>query len=220
MRIAILGSGLMGSALGTVWARVGHDVAFSYSRDPAKLRSLAREAGGQSTASPPNDAVRAAEVVLVSVPWHHLDDALHAAGGGQAFAGKVVVTCSLPMLADDSDLAIGHETSGAEELARRLPDARVIAAFNTVPSELIRTELLQTLGDRHDRPNVVISGDDAMAKATVTSLARDAGFAPIDAGALRVSRWIEPFGLLVGQLAYAQDLGSALGYRFVRAHQP
>ena len=215
MQIAILGSGLMGSALGAVWARAGHAIAFSYSRDRAKLDAVARDAGRDARAASPNDAVRDADVVLVSVPWHRLDDALAAAGGPGAFAKKIVVSCSLPMLADDSDLAIGHQTSGAEELARRLPSARVVAAFNTIPSEIIHPELLRAAAERGEEPQVLICGDDDAAKDVAATLAGDAGFIPVDAGPLRVSRWMEPFGLLVGQLAYTQDLGPALGYRFL-----
>lgn len=217
MRIAILGSGLMGSALGAAWARAGHTVAFSYSRDPAKLDALARDAGDKASAARPNEAVRDAEVVLVSVPWHRLDDALAAAGGAGLFAKKVVVSCSLPMLPDDSDLAIAHETSGAETLATKLPGARVVSAFNTIPSELIRAELLMRAG-RREQPQVVICGDDASAKDVAARLAGDIGFTPVDAGPLRVSRYAEPFALLVAQLAYSQDLGPALGYRFLPEH--
>jgi predicted dinucleotide-binding enzyme len=217
VHIAILGSGLMGSALGSLWARAGHNIDFSYSRDRKKLQALARGAGSRAKASAPNEAVRAAEVVLVSVPWHRMDDALAAAGAPDAFSRKVVVTCSLPMLADDSDLALGHDTSGAEELARRVPGARIVVAFNTIPSEIMRPELLRAAAERGEKPAVVICGDDATAKVTAASLAMDAGFDPVNAGPLRASRWIEPFGLLIGQLAYAQHLGPELGYRFIRA---
>lgn len=228
MRIAILGSGLMGSALGAVWARAGHVVTFSYSRDNAKLEGLARDADNKARALAPNEAIRDAEVVLVSVPWHHLDDAIAAAGGPEAFANRVVVTCTLPMRPDDSDLAIGHDTSGAEALAQRLPSGRVVAAFNTIPSELIRDheEQMARLARRDsggfaaigvEQPQVVICGDDVQAKDRAATLATDAGFTPVDAGPLRVSRWIEPFALLVAQLAYSQDLGPALGYRFLPA---
>lgn len=202
----------MGSALGTAWARAGHTVAFSYSRDKAKLEALARDAAQDAAAMEPNDAVRASELVLVSIPWHRLDDALGAAGGTAAFSNRIVLTCSLPMLADDSDLAIGHQSSGAEELARRLPGARIVAAFNTIPSELIAGAGAR---GESERAQVVICGDDTAAKDVVATLSWDAGFTPVDAGALRVSRWVEPFGLLVGQLAYAQELGPALGYQFL-----
>ena len=204
----------MGSALGTAWARAGHSVAFTYSRDRAKLDELARAAGNGAIAAEPNEAVPACDVVLVSVPWHRLDDAITAAGGADAFATRIVITCSLPMLPDDSDLAVAHDSSGVEELARRLPGARVVAAFNTIPSELIRPPLLEV--PSAERPEVLICGDDRRANDVAATLARDAGFTPVHAGALRVSRWVEPFGLVVGQLAYAQELGPALGYRFLR----
>ena len=204
----------MGSALGTAWARAGHSVAFTYSRDRAKLEQLAKTAGNGVIAAEPNEVVPESEVVLVSVPWHRLDDALSAAGGDEALADKAVITCSLPMRTDDSDLAIAHDSSGAEELARRLPGARVVAAFNTIPSELIRPPLLEV--PAAERPEVLICGDDRRANNVAATLARDAGFTPVHAGALRVSRWVEPFGLVVGQLAYAQGLGPALGYRFLQ----
>jgi|GEM_PF-174699 predicted dinucleotide-binding enzyme len=213
MLITILGSGLMGSALGTAWARAGHSVAFTYSRDRAKLDQLARSAGNSAIAAAPNETVPECEVVLVSVPWHRLDDALETAGGADAFANKTVVTCSLPMRPDDSDLAIAHDTSGAEELARRLPGARVVAAFNTIPSELIRPPLFDIASS--ERPEVLICGDDRRANDVADTLARDAGFTPVHVGRLRMSRWVEPFGLVVGQLAYAQERGPALGYRFL-----
>ena len=204
----------MGSALGTAWARAGHSVAFTYSRDFAKLEQLARAAGNGAVAAKPNEVVHHSEVVLVSVPWHRLDDALAVAGGADAFATKIVVTCSLPMLPDDSDLAVAHDSSGAEELARRLPGARVVAAFNTIPSELIRPPLLEV--DSAERPEVLICSNDLRAKDVAATLARDAGFTPVQAGSLRVSRWVEPFGLVVAQLAYAQERGPALGYRFLQ----
>ena len=215
MRIAVLGSGLMGSALGKLFAHGGHQVAFSYSRDQAKLDALAREAGKSAIVAAPDAAVSASEIVLVSVPWHRIDDALRAAGGPGAFTNKVVLTCSLPMLPDDSDLALAHHTSGAEELARRLPTAGIVAAFNTIPSEVLRVELIAAAIERSGRPHVVMCGDNHDAKLLVSRLAGDIGFHAIDAGSLRVARWMEPFGLLVGQLAYAQELGPELAYRFI-----
>jgi predicted dinucleotide-binding enzyme len=213
--IAMLGSGLMGSALGGSWARRGHTVSFSFSRDERKLRSLARNAGGQSRAASPTDAVRSSDVVVVAVPWHQLVPAIESAGGPEAFRGRTVLTCSLPMTADDADLALGHTTSGAEDLAERLPGAKVVAAFNTIPSELLHPAVLRP-GSRTARPAVVLCGDDAEAKRIVAGLARDIGLDPLDAGSLRTARWVEPFGVLVGHFAYARELGPELGYRFVR----
>ena len=133
MRIGTLGSGLMGGKLGTLFTRAGHDVVFRYARSRQKIEQLARHPGSQARAGTPGDAVRDADVVLLAVHWLRLDDVLQQAGG---VSGKVVVTCSLPMNATDTGLVVGHTNSGAEELAKRIPQARVVSAFGTVPSDV------------------------------------------------------------------------------------
>lgn len=212
MKIGIVGSGLMGSALGQAWARAGHSILYSYSRSREKLDALARRSGAGARAATVREAADEGDAVLIAVRWPTLDEVIEEAG---PLDGKVVITCSLPMTDDDSELRIGHVTSGAEELARRLPGARVIAAFNTVPSELI-TAIVDGNGPA-ERPAVVFCGDDDEAKATAAALIRDAGFDPVDAGGLRVARYMEPFGLLVGELAYSRGPTPELGYRFVTA---
>ncbi|HEY6865902.1 MAG TPA: NAD(P)-binding domain-containing protein, partial [Candidatus Eisenbacteria bacterium] len=101
MRIGILGSGLIGGKLGTLFARAGHDVVFSYARSERKLKRLAREAGGKARAGTPAEAARASEVLLLAVHWSRVDEVLKQAGD---VAGKVIVTCSLPMNADSTAL--------------------------------------------------------------------------------------------------------------------
>src|SRR3989454_5144484 len=94
MRIGILGSGLMGAKLGTIFARAGHDVVFSYARSEQKLKRLAREAQGNARAGTPAEATREADVLLLAVHWSRVDDVLKQAGG---MAGKVTLSCVLPM---------------------------------------------------------------------------------------------------------------------------
>ncbi|HET9637514.1 MAG TPA: NADPH-dependent F420 reductase [Gemmatimonadaceae bacterium] len=209
MKIGILGSGLMGGKLGTIFARAGHDVVFGYSRSAKKLQGLAREAGTKASAGTPAEAARDADVLLLAVHWSRVDDVLHQAGN---LAGKVVVTCSLPMNADDTDLVVAHTSSGAEELAKKLPNARVVAAFGTVPSEVLFA--VHERRRRKQRPSLVYIGDDARAKKIVAQLINDVGFEPIDAGPLRIARYSEPFTLLVARLAYEGVNGPALAYRF------
>jgi predicted dinucleotide-binding enzyme len=134
MRIGILGSGLMGAKLGTLFARAGHEVVFSYARSEKKLARLARDAGRSACAGTPREAARGADALLLAVHWSRLNDVLRQAGD---LSGKVIVSCSLPMNADDTALAIAHRSSGAEQLARRLPKARIVSAFNTIPSEVL-----------------------------------------------------------------------------------
>ncbi|HEY2854212.1 MAG TPA: NAD(P)-binding domain-containing protein [Gemmatimonadaceae bacterium] len=208
MRVGILGSGLMGAKLGTIFARAGHDVVFSYSKSKQKLEQLARDAGGNAVAGDPAAAARNADALLLAVHWSRVDDVLKQSGD---VSGKVIVSCSLPMNADDSALAIAHTSSGAEALATRVPMARVVSAFNTVPSEVLFS-VFETR-DREPRPSLVYCGDDKKAKDVAARLIRDVGFDPVDAGPLRIARYTEPFALLVAQLAYEGDRGPALAYR-------
>jgi hypothetical protein len=129
-------------------------------------------------------------------------------------AGKVVVTCCLPMNAANSELVIAHTSSAAETLAQKLPKAKVVCAFNTVPSEV----LFGVFEARRKavRPSLVTCGDDAGAKTVAAELIRDVGFDPVDAGPLRIARYAEPFALLVAQLAYEGEGGPELAYRFER----
>ncbi|HEY1287518.1 MAG TPA: NAD(P)-binding domain-containing protein [Burkholderiales bacterium] len=211
MRIGILGSGLMGGKLGALFARAGHQVVFSYARSEAKLERLARKAAGKARAGTPREAAQEADAVLLAVHWSRVDDVLAQAGD---LAGKLVLSCSLPMNADDSALVIGHTASGAEELARKLPGARVVAAFNTVPSEVLYD--VYAARRKASRPSLAYCGDDRRGKRTAARLIRDVGFEPVDAGPLWIARYTEPFGLLVAQLAYERKGGPRLAYTFRR----
>jgi predicted dinucleotide-binding enzyme len=201
----------MGSKLGTIFARAGHEVVFSYSRSERKLQALARDAGANARAGTPSEATRDADAILLGVHWSRVDDVLSQAGG---LSGKVIVTCSLPMNEGDTALVVAHTSSGAEELAKKVRDAQVVCAFNTIPSEV----LFGVFEARNSapRPGLVYCGDDARGKKVAATLIRDVGFEPVDAGPLRIARYTEPFGLLVGELAYGGRGGPELAYRFVR----
>ncbi len=211
MRIGILGSGLMGAKLGTIFARTGHEVVFSYARSQDKLNRLARDVQGSARAGTPDDAAKEADAILLAVHWSRMDDVLKQAGD---LSGKVILTCCLPMDAANTKLVIGNTTSGAEELAKKVPRAQVVCAFNTVPSEV----LFGVFEAKHKkpRPSLVYCGDDDGVKNVAAELIRDAGFDPVDAGPLRIARYTEPFALLVGELAYGDKAGPELAYRFER----
>lgn len=202
----------MGAKLGTVWARAGHDVVFSYSRDPAKLQRLAQDAAPRARAATPRQAAADAEVLLLAVHWSRLDDLLEQAGN---LAGKTLITCMLPLNQDNSQLVIAHTSSGAEALAEKVPNAPVISAFGTIPSEVI----FGVFDARHrtiPRPDMLYCGDDRQAKNIAATLIRDAGFNPADAGALHMARYLEPFSMAFAQIVYESDRGPELAYRFER----
>src|SRR5271166_1319505 len=116
MRVGILGSGLMGGKLGTLFAHAGHEVVFSYARSKEKLNRLARDARGNARPGTPREAAQQADALLLAVHWSRIDDVLDRAGD---LSGKVIVSCSLPLNAQNTELVLGHTTSGAEELAKK-----------------------------------------------------------------------------------------------------
>src|SRR5437763_345275 len=180
-------------------------------RSEQKLKKLARDARGNARAGTPGEAAREAAALLLAVHWSRIDDVLKQAGD---VSGKVIVSCSLPMNADDTDLVIAHTSSGAEALAKRFPKARVVSAFNTVPSEVLFGVF--EARRKASRPSLMYCGDDARSKKIAAELIRDVGFDPVDAGPLRIARYTEPFALVVAQLAYEGDECPELEYRFAR----
>ncbi len=212
MRVGILGSGLMGGKLGTIFARAGHDVVFSYSHSEAKLKRLARDAGGRARAGTPAEAAQDADALLLAVHWSRVNDVLKKAGD---LSGKVIVSCVLPMNAADTKLVVANTSSGAEALARKVRKADVVSAFGTVPSEVLFNVFRAKRRRRH-RPSLIYCGDDKDAKDVAARLIRDVGFEPIDAGPLRIARYLEPFTLAMAQLAYDTDEGPQIAYRIER----
>ena len=201
----------MGGKLGTLFARAGHEVVFSYARSEQKLARLARLARRRARAGTPAEAAHDAEALLLAVHWSRVDEVLKQAGN---LAGKVLITCSLPMNATDTALVVGGSSSGAEELAKKARRSRVVAAFGTIPSEVLFSVFAARRKAR--RPSLVYCGDDRNAKRLAATLIRDVGFDPVDAGPLRMARYTEPFTLLIARLAYQSSAGPQLAYRFER----
>jgi predicted dinucleotide-binding enzyme len=209
MKVGILGSGLMGGKLGTIFARAGHEVVFSYARSEKKLERLARDARGKARAGTPAEAARDADAVLLAVHWSRVNDVLKQAG---SLSGKVIISCSLPMNASDTELVVYHTSSGAEALAKKAKRGQVVSAFGTVPSEVLFG--VYAGRRRKQRPSLVYCGDNQRAKKVAARLIRDVGFDPVDAGPLKMARYMEPFTLLIAQLAYETRRGPNLAYRF------
>lgn len=211
MRVGILGSGLMGGKLGTLLARAGHEVIFSYARSKEKLSRLAHDAGGKARAGTPREAVPGADALLLAVHWSRIGDVLKQAGD---LSGKVIVSCSLPLNAANTELSLGHTTSGAEELAKKVPGAEVVSAFNNIPSEVL-FGVFEARGTAAP-PSMVYCGDKPTGKNIAATLIRDLGFDPIDLGPLRSARYTEPLAMIIAHLAYGGAEGPELAYRFER----
>jgi 8-hydroxy-5-deazaflavin:NADPH oxidoreductase len=190
MTISIIGDGNVGSALQRGLTKGGHE-ARAVGNDPARVREAAREA----------------EVVIVAVPFAAIDQVVRVVGGD--VKGKIVIDVT-NALNPDMTLAVGHTTSGAEELQKKLPGARVVKAFNTVFAQHMDSGRV-----KGEQLTVLAAGDDAEAKTTVLELAMGIGFDAVDAGPLRNARLLEPLGLQNIMLGYVMGLGSEMGFRLV-----
>ena len=190
MNIAIIGKGNVGSALEAGLLSKGHDVR-AVGRDPDGVR----EAGAF------------ADLVILAVPFNELDNAVRELGS--SVSGKIVVDAT-NALTPEYDLAVGFTTSGAEELQRKLPNSKVVKAFNTAFASTMATG---RIGD--EQLAGLVAADDADAKNTVLDLVRQLGFDPIDAGPLASARLLEPLAVLNIKLGFVQGYGPSSGFRLV-----
>ncbi len=143
------------------------------------------------------------------MPFGAIDDVVKTAG--DALAGKTLVDVT-NMLDDSMNLAVGHTTSGAEELQKKLPKTRVVKAFNTVFAQHMDT------GRLGNQPlTAFAAGDDAAAKTAVLELARGIGFDAVDAGPLRNARLLEPLGFLNIQLGFMLKMGPQIGFKLLHS---
>jgi len=194
MKIGIVGSGNVGSAIGTAWARAGHAVMFS-SLDLERDRKLAASVGANAAAGTPREAAAFGDVLLVSVPYH----ALPAVGKdlGALLKGKIVIDTCNPFLERDGEVGKWAQEKGAGVAsAELLPGARIVRAFNAVGAA--------RMGQAHVTPGrygMPIAGDDAKAIAVASGLIRDVGYEPVLVGGLDMGRHLVPRQPLAGERA-------------------
>lgn len=179
MRIGIVGAGNIGGTLARLFAGAGHEVAVSNSRGPDTLRDLVDAIGPRAHAATVEEASRFGEVVLLAVPWR-TPEALPPA---YLLEGKIVIDAMNPYAEGGGITDLGHSSS-SEETQKRLPGARLVKAFNTIWFQHLATRGSTGLPPE-ERHAIFVAGDDAEAKATVSRLIGEIGFAPIDTGGLR-----------------------------------
>ncbi len=209
MKIAVIGTGNIGSGLGKLWAKKGHKVMFG-SRDPAKARETAAKIGPNASAGSVAEAAKFGEVVLLSVPYHAAMDSLKACG---KLDGKVLLDCTNPLNSDMSGLVVGHTSSAAEEIAKAAKGAKVVKGLNTIFAQINQSENPDFKGQV---PSVFYCGDDKAAKEKVAQLIKDAGYEPVDSGPLKSARYIEPFAMLIITLGYGMGLGPNVAPKLLR----
>jgi predicted dinucleotide-binding enzyme len=191
-KIGILGNGNVGGALARGLKRVGHDVK-AVGKDKAAIRELAAWA----------------DLVILAVPFGSIDEVVSEVR--DALAGKTLVDATNALDAN-MNLAVGFNSSGAEDLQRKVAKAHVVKAFNTVFAQHMDTG---RLGEQ--ALSAFVAGDDAAAKAKVIELARQLGFEPVDAGPLKNARLLEPLGYFNIQLGYVLKMGTQIGLKLLHA---
>lgn len=203
MNIGVIGAGNMGSALGKQFAQLGYAVLFSFSHDEQKLKELASSVGSNAKWGSPKEAAQFGDIILLTVPWPALEDAISAAG---SLAGKIIISTTSPNEPDFEGKATGLKTdadiSAAERIAQLAPDAKVVETFNLTFAEIIKA------GTDFDgqKPSLFYCGDDTGAKQTVAELVESCGYEAIDAGGLGVARSLELLSSAWVQMAAASKL--------------
>lgn len=193
-KIGIVGSGNIGGNLGILLGKAGYEVCFS-SRHPENLQKLVTAAGPAARAGTVAEAIAFGDVVLLSVPlkaYRDLDNQTK-----QALKGKIVIDTSNPYPDRDGAMALeARQDPGGmgSVVARLLPGARIVRAFNTVYFE----DLKQTVNRKGDKIGIPIAGDDQEAVKAAVELARNVGLDPVVVGGLTASKLFD-----VGTPVYA-----------------
>jgi 8-hydroxy-5-deazaflavin:NADPH oxidoreductase len=201
MKIAIIGAGNVGRALGGAWS-ADHDITYGVrSPDDPKHADL----GAAATTN--NAAVEASDVVVLCTPWQGTEQAVKACGD---LSGKVLIDCTNPLTADFSALEVGHTTSGAEQVAEWAPGARVCKAMNQIGAPMMDHPQLPST------PIMFICGDDEEAKQVTSELVTELGFETVDAGDLTLARLLEPYALIWIHLALRRGFGTNWAFGLLR----
>ena len=185
MKIAIIGSGNVGSALGEGFSAKGHSVVFG-SRNPGKEKDKSKKFDSIA------NAIAKSDVVVLAIPWDAVENVLK-----NDVSGKTIIDCTNP-IGEGMELVMGCTTSAGENVARLARGAYVVKAFNTTGFNNMKNPAFGST-----KVTMMYAGDDEGAKKVARQLIADIGFDPVDAGPLKNSRYLEPFAMLWINLFFA-----------------
>src|ERR1700754_726407 len=197
MKIAIVGAGNVGRALGAAW-RTDHDITYGL-RTPHDPKYA--DLGAPATTN--DEAAAGRDVVVLATPWQGTEQAVKSCG---SLAGKVLIDCTNPLTPDFTALEIGHTTSGAEQVAAWAPGARVCKAMNQIGAPMMNHPHLPST------PVMLICGDDDDAKGITSGLVSELGFQAVDLGDLDTARLVEPYGVVWIHLALRRGFGTDFAF--------
>ena len=204
VKIGMIGSGKVGSALGAVWVNAGHDVMFS-SRDIEHDQSLAADLGAGARAGTPREAAAFGDVLIVAVPYGALPDV--GKDLADLIKGKVVIDACNPFPKRDGEIADWAREKGAGlASAELLPGARIVRAFNAIGAA--------SMGAAHQEPGRIgmpIAGDDAEAVEVASGLIQEIGYEPVLIGGLAMGKFLMPGTPLAGERSAEEIRQIAVG---------
>ncbi len=210
-KIAIIGAGNVGGNLGATLSKAGFPVHFGVKDASKDTKELLARCGRDAHVETVEAAANWAEVVFVAVPANVAVDVARSLA--PSLAGKIVVDCNNPLTWKEGPVwAPPAEGSLAQAIAKAAPKAHVVKGFNTFGAEF-------HANPRHagTPADVFLAGDDAAAKKTVSDIAKQAGFVPVDAGPLRNASVLENVAMLWIHLAMAG--GQGRDFTFVMARK-
>jgi len=204
MKIGVINAGNIGSRLAKAWVQAGHEVMVSKDGERAKLQPLLAQLGDKALVGELEEAAQFSDVLLFSVYWLRFEQVLNRLG---SLEGKIIIDTMNPLKVNEAfehyhDLDFMQTSSTSEELQRRLPSAKIVKAFSTIPFHLLDKDAWQ---GSQMLPSVFFAGDDTEAKKVVAQLIQDAGFPSIDAGSLHSARLLESMGVLLHNIAEVRN---------------
>jgi predicted dinucleotide-binding enzyme len=205
LKIGIIGSGNIGSTIGSLWVKAGHPVMFS-SRHPEELEPLVKGLGALAKSGAVADAIKFGDVVFIAVPYGAYPQI--GKDYGSLLSGKILLDAgNATVRRDGEDITNEAKEEGIGVItAKYLPGARVVRAFNSMGYKFFASEANRT-GDRMAIP---LAGDDKEALETASLLVHDAGFDPVIVGSLVQSKVFQQGGPLYGQQLTAQEFRKRL----------
>jgi len=208
MKIAVIGAGSVGGTLGRRWAELGHSVCFGV-RDTtdADANALVKQIKGDAHLASVRDAANDADVMLLATPYAANAAAIAAAGD---LVGKIVIDATNP-IGPNFSLAVGFESSGAEQVAKLAPKARVYKAMNQVGFEVMADPAFASA-----KPVMFVAGDEPEGKRVVLDLVAALGFEAFDVGELSLARLLEPYAMLWIHLMARRKFGRQFAFGLLR----
>jgi predicted dinucleotide-binding enzyme len=206
MKIAIIGTGNVGTALGTNWNKSNHEIIYG-SRNPQDEKHIELEKIAQVLTL--SQAAMLGDVIVLATPWQSTEEAINEMGS--TLDAKIVIDATNPLKPDLSGLLIYGDTSGGEQIAKWAPTSKVVKALNSAFAKVMEHPEINGV-----KSMMLIAGDDLSALNTVAGLVDDLGFQSQKMNGISNSRLLEMVGLTLITLGYKEGLGNEIGLSILK----